>query len=69
MHDPELETNIVNAFAAYYNGLKQGIQLGILPVRDQIQLIDQMAICFKDYVAMQRAGIETKMSIEKAKNP
>lgn len=67
MHDTELEKRIINTFALTYRGLKNGMHSGSLPLLHQVELIDQMAICFRDYVELQRSTIGAQMAIEKAK--
>ncbi len=67
MHDPELETKIINTFALCFAKVRQGTQTGTLTGQEQIILIDQMATCFKDFIELQRSYVGAAMAIEKAK--
>ena len=67
MHDPEMEKKIITTFALTYRGLKNGMHSGSLALVHQLELIDQMAICFRDYVELQRSAVGAQLAIEKAK--
>lgn len=66
-NDSEAELRIINAFTAGFATFRNGMTKGELTGKQQVELLDFMGACFRDFVELQRSYVSAAQAIEKAK--
>ena len=61
------EKALLDTFIGAYNAIHLRTKNGTLTGAHTLQLADIMAVCFRDYVTMQRAAVGAQQVIEKVK--